>query len=576
MGLTVFLLQSGYQTANRPPWNQWQNCPVNVNSNQGDSVKFELKQLGVVQYYYICNQVRNQRTWLISPYFGLNSAKEIYIKIRYTNTQVCPQNRFCASGLGIYASVLFDPIDGNICQTAVLKIFKGLVESQHQDRPIRTIPQPYKYRDTSNVSPQQTPIPFLIAREWRLANMHITIEDRGTCSEIEAVSVWYYACPLMNYPDAFFPRTVAPAAMNGSITVTGICSGSSTNLPYGLKTTAECQPNGKWANYVNNCPCNAGRERIFVSCQDCKFNYYKSLPSSGKCERCPNSMITIRKGARECVCLKNSILHISGECITMPVCKLFYLAVKNTSAILQFSRIEEQITRNMSFDLECFNCSLKDINFRRYTVYTANITLDKQLMVTNLKPATSYALRVVPWIHIVDGKQKKTPCETVIFRTLDGVPGPPTKVKTQSKKGNPLVHVSWKPPTLPNGAIRRYLIMFSLKEAFNATAEDLEKDVIVEVDHTVLFYNISTLPVRTVFHVTIRAATVHGTFGPPSVTRNVTVYERDRTTSSVIGSVTGGAVATGLGVFALKFGMMAKDGVSAGKIIAVVDKCNYT
>ena len=82
------------------------------------------------------------------------------------------------------------------------------------------------------------------------------------------------------------------------------------------------------------------------------------------------------------------------------------------------------------------------------------------------------------------------------------MPGPPTGIKVISKDGNPLVHVSWKPPLRPNGAIRKYRIQFQLQKAFN-TSKELDDNIIVEVDHTVSFYNISTLPVRTIYVVTV-------------------------------------------------------------------------
>lgn len=106
--------------------------------------------------------------------------------------------------------------------------------------------------------------------------------------------------------------------------------------------------------------------------------------------------------------------------IAIPDCKLFYLEVKNISAVLQFDSFQEEIKPITTFNLECFNCSQRDTNYRRYSVYLGNITFGKKLSVVNLQPATNYALRVIPWIHVTDGKQAKTKCEAIIFRTLDG------------------------------------------------------------------------------------------------------------------------------------------------------------
>ena len=64
------------------------------------------------------------------------------------------------------------------------------------------------------------------------------------------------------------------------------------------------------------------------------------------------------------------------------------------------------------------------------------------------------------------------------------------------------MHVSWKPPLRPNGVIRKYRIRFRLQKAFNTSVE-LDDDVIIEVDHTVSYYNISTLPVGTIYVVTV-------------------------------------------------------------------------
>ena len=94
--------------------------------------------------------------------------------------------------------------------------------------------------------------------------------------------------------------------------------------------------------------------------------------------------------------------------------------MKNISAVLQFDSFDDVVAHNTTFNLECFNCSSKDAKYRRYSVYLANITFGKRLPVVNLQPATSYSLRVVPWIHVIDGMQEKQRCESVIFRTLDG------------------------------------------------------------------------------------------------------------------------------------------------------------
>lgn len=97
--------------------------------------------------------------------------------------------------------------------------------------------------------------------------MYLTVEDRGTCSRIESIKVWYNICAPLAYPEAYFPQTVAPLTINGSITVTGTCSGSSINIPSGTKPTAGCRYDGTWTKYVNNCPCRAGQERGEITCK---------------------------------------------------------------------------------------------------------------------------------------------------------------------------------------------------------------------------------------------------------------------------------------------------------------------
>ena len=97
--------------------------------------------------------------------------------------------------------------------------------------------------------------------------MYLTIEDKGTCSRIESVEIWYYKCVAISYPEAFFPATIAPSSINGSITINGTCSGSSAIIPSGIKPTAKCESDGTWTNYVNNCPCKAGQERRLTICE---------------------------------------------------------------------------------------------------------------------------------------------------------------------------------------------------------------------------------------------------------------------------------------------------------------------
>ncbi|EDV25214.1 uncharacterized protein TRIADDRAFT_56931 [Trichoplax adhaerens] len=389
---------------------------------------------------------------------------------------------------------------------------------------------------------------------------YFNIEDRGTCTNVRRVTIWYYICPETNYGEASFPRVIAPASK--SIIVQGRCSGTSASSADGIKPTAECTANGEYINYVNNCPCAAGKDRRSIQeglppvCYDCPVNYFKPDISSNPCKKCPLGTVAIVTGSKKCLCTRDKVMHISNLCINIPTCPLTYLRKHNQSVDLRIGYIAEELKDKLIFDLECFNCSGISTNdfARRFRPIIKNMTIAKIYKISNLKPFTTYWMRVTPIAYLRNIEQRKLPCQTILVTTNDGVPGPPKNVKALSRVDVKMVSIRWKPPVEPNGLIKNYLIKFTLISTSKANVTNKLIEIYEEiVSGNILMLNTSKLEDQTTYRVTVKASTRAAIYGAESLPVNVTVYAQGISAAQQIaGGVAGGVAATAVGLALVK------------------------
>ena len=108
--------------------------------------------------------------------------------------------------------------------------------------------------------------------------------------------------------------------------------------------------------------------------------------------------------------------------LDIPTCPLTYLRIFNLSVELRIGYIKEELRNQLTFDLECFNCTVNTLPTftRRFEVIKPNIKIAAIHRIDKLKPFTTYWMRVTPIAKLKNVEQRKLPCNTILFTTKDG------------------------------------------------------------------------------------------------------------------------------------------------------------
>ena len=96
--------------------------------------------------------------------------------------------------------------------------------------------------------------------------LYLAVVDRGSCTSITRISVFYYICPEQTVNLIHYPETVAPPFSNPQDReATGVCIDNASQASADL--TLECKIRGEWEENVDAmCSCNPGYEKNDSSC----------------------------------------------------------------------------------------------------------------------------------------------------------------------------------------------------------------------------------------------------------------------------------------------------------------------
>ena len=105
--------------------------------------------------------------------------------------------------------------------------------------------------------------------------LYLAVVDRGSCTSVTRISVFYYICPEQTVNLVHYPETVAPPFTNPQDReVTGVCIDNASQASADL--ILECKIRGEWKQNIAMCSCNPGYEEKDNTCSgECHISVYK-------------------------------------------------------------------------------------------------------------------------------------------------------------------------------------------------------------------------------------------------------------------------------------------------------------
>ena len=89
--------------------------------------------------------------------------------------------------------------------------------------------------------------------------LYLAVVDKGSCTGIQRLVVYYDICPYQVKNLVIYPQTVAPSiGFSQDIDIVGSCVENASPVSANLQLT--CELNGVWDNVVVSCHCNPGYE----------------------------------------------------------------------------------------------------------------------------------------------------------------------------------------------------------------------------------------------------------------------------------------------------------------------------
>ena len=111
------------------------------------------------------------------------------------------------------------------------------------------------YHRQSNVSHESTNELISISSK----GMYLAVVDRGSCTLITRISVFYYVCPYQVVNMVVYPETVSPPSNGNSEDRTAIATCVDNASPVsGGSTNLECDSRGIWKLTSISCSCDPG------------------------------------------------------------------------------------------------------------------------------------------------------------------------------------------------------------------------------------------------------------------------------------------------------------------------------
>ena len=213
-------------------------------NNQGIECKHYLLVCGIDQ--------SGQDNWLITQYINITNVgvKELTINVTFATDSTCTNCQQSYSISAFQTNEINETFRAN--SSAYYDTGVRLFHTAGQDR--------FSFRQGR----------FKITS----TGLYLAVVDKGSCTAIQRLVVYYDICPYQVKNLVIYPRTVAPSiSYSQDIDIIGSCVENASPVSANVQLT--CELNGVWDDVDVSCSCNPGYElKNTISC-DGKYDIFQ-------------------------------------------------------------------------------------------------------------------------------------------------------------------------------------------------------------------------------------------------------------------------------------------------------------
>ncbi|KAM9426166.1 ephrin type-A receptor 5 [Pholidichthys leucotaenia] len=435
-----------------------------------------------IHTYQVCRVMeQNQNNWLHTNWIQTEGAQRVFIELKFTL-------RDCNSlpgGVGTCKetfNMYFYETDGDEDEVDYGEMRDSMGITEEEDRALKE--SRYIKIDTIAADESFTELD-LGDRVMKLntevrdlgpltrKGFYLAFQDLGACIALVSVRVFYKRCPFLVKSLAEFPDTIPGSEVSQLVEVVGRCVNNS--LPLYEPPRMHCSTEGEWLVPIGKCVCQPGFEEINGSCQVCKVGFYRLLPESVACSKCPPHSLARQKGATTCSC-ENGYYKIESDppnmaCTRPPSAPRNAISnVNETSVFLEWSiPMETGGRKDVCYNVLCrrflpdgrgFEECGPNVRFLPRRMGLSNTSV----MVADLQSHTNYSFLLEAVNGVSELAKDHTKQYVSLNVTTNQAAPSPVSVVRKGHTGKSSIALSWAEPDRPNGIILEYEIKYFEKE----------------------------------------------------------------------------------------------------------------
>ncbi|XP_078233787.1 ephrin type-A receptor 5 isoform X7 [Pogona vitticeps] len=243
-----------------------------------------------IHTYQVCRVMeQSQNNWLLTSWISNRGASRIFIELKFTlrDCNSLPGGLgTCKETFNMYYFETDDEDGRNVKENQYIKIDTIAADESFTELDLgdRVMKLNTEVRDVGPLTKK---------------GFYLAFQDVGACIALVSVRVYYKKCPEVIRNLAIFPDTITGADSSQLLEVLGSCVNHSvTDEPPRMHCSAE----GEWLVPIGKCMCKAGYEEKNNTCQACQLGFFKDLPQSQRCTKCPPHSYTREEASTTCLC----------------------------------------------------------------------------------------------------------------------------------------------------------------------------------------------------------------------------------------------------------------------------------
>uniref|UniRef100_A0ABM5GQY2 receptor protein-tyrosine kinase n=1 Tax=Pogona vitticeps TaxID=103695 RepID=A0ABM5GQY2_9SAUR len=333
-----------------------------------------------IHTYQVCRVMeQSQNNWLLTSWISNRGASRIFIELKFTlrDCNSLPGGLgTCKETFNMYYFETDDEDGRNVKENQYIKIDTIAADESFTELDLgdRVMKLNTEVRDVGPLTKK---------------GFYLAFQDVGACIALVSVRVYYKKCPEVIRNLAIFPDTITGADSSQLLEVLGSCVNHSvTDEPPRMHCSAE----GEWLVPIGKCMCKAGYEEKNNTCQACQLGFFKDLPQSQRCTKCPPHSYTREEASTTCLCEEHYFRKDSDPptmaCTTpSPITNVKKGKVAKNSISLSWQEPDRPNGIILEYEIKYFE---KD----QETSYTIIKSKETKITADGLKPASVYVFQI--------------------------------------------------------------------------------------------------------------------------------------------------------------------------------------